>query len=79
MSSRASRRRRNSAATERINVYAAGIYIGASSHLVAVSEDRDEKPVREFAAYTADDGIDRGLLDRAGGGRPVVLKCLYPE
>jgi transposase len=39
---------------ERINVNAAGIDIGASSHFVAVPEDRDERPVREFAAYTAD-------------------------
>lgn len=54
MSSRASRRKRKSSAMERINLDAAGIDIGASSHFVAVPEDRDEKPVREFAAYTAD-------------------------
>lgn len=53
MSSRGSRRKRKSAAMERINVNAAGIDIGASSHFVAVPEDRDERPVREFAAYTA--------------------------
>jgi transposase len=39
---------------ERINLNAAGIDVGASSHFVAVPEDRDERPVREFAAYTAD-------------------------
>jgi transposase len=54
MSSRASRRKQKSAAMERINLDAAGIDIGASSHFVAVPEDRDERPVREFAAYTAD-------------------------
>ncbi len=54
MSSRSSRRKQKSSAMERINLDAAGIDIGASSHFVAVPEDRDEKPVREFAAYTAD-------------------------
>ena len=54
MSSRSSRRRKKSSAMERINLDAAGIDIGASSHFVAVPEDRDERPVREFAAYTAD-------------------------
>ena len=54
MSSRASRQKRKPSAMERINVDAAGIDIGASSHFVAVPEDRDERPVREFAAYTAD-------------------------
>jgi transposase len=33
---------------------AAGIDVGASSHFVAVPADRDDKPVREFAAFTAD-------------------------
>lgn len=54
MSSRSSRRKKKSSAMERINLDAAGIDIGASSHFVAVPEDRDERPVREFAAYTAD-------------------------
>jgi len=54
MSSRSSRRKRKSSAMERINLDAAGIDIGASSHFVAVPEDRDERPVREFAAYTVD-------------------------
>jgi transposase len=39
---------------ERINVDAAGIDVGASSHFVAVPEDRDGQPVREFAAYTTE-------------------------
>ena len=33
---------------------AAGIDIGGSSHFVAVSPDRDDEPVREFRAFTAD-------------------------
>ncbi len=33
---------------------ACGIDIGARSHFVAVPADRDEEPVREFAAFTAD-------------------------
>ena len=37
-----------------INLNAAGIDIGASSHFAAVPPDRSERPVREFAAYTAD-------------------------
>lgn len=54
MPSKRSQRKKKSAALERINVDAAGIDIGATSHFVAVPEDRDEKPVREFAAYTPD-------------------------
>jgi len=34
--------------------HAAGIDIGAESHYVAVPEDRDEQPVREFGAFTDD-------------------------
>ncbi len=33
---------------------AAGIDIGGSSHFVAVPADRDDEPVREFQAFTAD-------------------------
>lgn len=33
---------------------AAGIDIGASSHFVAVPDDRDERPVREFQTFTDD-------------------------
>jgi hypothetical protein len=33
---------------------AAGIDIGGSSHFVAVPADRDDLPVREFQAFTAD-------------------------
>jgi transposase len=42
------------AAMEQINVDAAGIDVGATSHFVAVPEDRDDQPVREFASYTED-------------------------
>ncbi|MCE4540797.1 IS110 family transposase [Pelomonas sp. P7] len=34
--------------------HAAGIDIGANSHFVAVPADRDDEPVREFRAFTAD-------------------------
>jgi transposase len=54
MGSSSSGRRRVSSAMERINHNAAGIDIGSASHFVAVPEDRDDQPVREFAAYTAD-------------------------
>src|SRR5436305_3949155 len=33
---------------------AAGIDVGATEHWVAVSEERDEEPVRRFGAFTAD-------------------------
>jgi transposase len=33
---------------------AAGIDVGASSHFVALPSERNEEPVREFAAFTAD-------------------------
>jgi transposase len=39
---------------ERLNWDAAGIDIGATSHFVAVPAGRDELPVREFPAFTAD-------------------------
>ena len=37
-----------------VNLNAGGIDVGASSHFVAVSADRAEPPVQEFAAFTAD-------------------------
>ena len=37
-----------------VNLNAAGIDVGATSHFVAVPQDRAEPPVREFAAFTAD-------------------------
>ena len=38
----------------RLNLNAAGIDVGASSHFVAVSEECADEPVREFEAYTAE-------------------------
>ena len=38
----------------RVNLNAAGIDVGASSHFVAVSESYAEEPVREFEAFTAE-------------------------
>lgn len=37
-----------------MHLNAAGIDIGSESHWVAVPEDRDEKPVREFRSFTQD-------------------------
>ena len=37
-----------------LNLNAAGIDVGASSHFVAVPVDRAEQPVREYEAFTAD-------------------------
>ena len=42
------------ASLQQVNLNAAAIDVGAESHFVAVPEDRDEQPVREFAAFTAD-------------------------
>lgn len=38
----------------RINPQAAGIDVGSASHWVAIDPSLDERPVREFAAYTSD-------------------------
>jgi len=48
---------RRSAPTEalpHINRNSAGIDVGSASHFVAVPADRDDHPVREFAAFTGD-------------------------
>ena len=37
-----------------LNLNAAGIDVGATSHYVAVPADRSEQPVREFEAFTTD-------------------------
>ena len=42
------------ASLQRINLNAAGIDVGGACHYVAVPEDRDAQPVREFAAFTGD-------------------------
>ena len=52
-----SRRGKSRAKTEglsQLNLNAAGIDVGASSHFVAVPVDRTEQPVQEFEAFTAD-------------------------
>lgn len=46
--------KRISAHLEKINLYAAGIDIGSSSHFVGVPEDLDDQPVREFSCFTGD-------------------------
>ncbi len=43
-----------SGALQRITPNAAGIDVGGASHFVAVPADRDDQPVREFAAFTGD-------------------------
>ena len=52
-----SHRRQSSAkpaGLSQLNLNAAGIDVGATSHFVAVPADRAEQPVREFEAFTAD-------------------------
>jgi transposase len=39
---------------QQINHNAAGIDVGGASHFVAVPEDRDAQPVREFSCFTGD-------------------------
>ena len=48
------RRERLPAELSQVNLNAAGIDVGATSHFVAVSAGRAEPPVQEFAAFTAD-------------------------
>ena len=47
-------RQRRTGHLSQVNLNAAGIDVGASSHFVAVPEDRWEQPVREFEAFTAE-------------------------
>ena len=39
---------------EQVNLYAAGIDIGSTSHFVAVPGELDDQPVREFSCFTGD-------------------------
>ena len=63
----------------RVNLNAAGIDVGATSHFVAVPADRAEQPVREFEAFTANlyrladwaDGVRGG--DRGHGVHRSLL------
>jgi hypothetical protein len=48
------RSRREQQILAKIHLNAAGIDVGSESHWVAVPEDRDEKPVREFRSFTPD-------------------------
>ena len=50
----AGERQRLPAELSQLNLNAAGIDVGATSHYVAVPADRSEQPVREFEAFTAD-------------------------
>ena len=57
----------------RVNLNAAGIDVGASSHFVAVSEASAEECVREFEAYTSElyrMAVKGGrITDHWGGGK----------
>lgn len=48
------RRNRETKFLERVHLNAAGIDVGSASHWVAVPEDRDDQPVREFKSFTPD-------------------------
>ena len=64
-------RRKSSAKPEglsQLNLNAAGIDVGATSHYVAVPADRAEPPVREYEAFTAD--LYRGLCPNLSRRRP---------
>jgi len=52
--SRRIRRKREAKFLERVHLNAAGVDIGSASHWVAVPEDRDDQPVREFKSFTPD-------------------------
>ncbi len=39
---------------KQVNLYAAGIDIGSTSHFVAVPPSLDDRPIREFSCFTAD-------------------------
>lgn len=62
MSNRSQPKQQHSARTQKritghlnkINLFAAGIDIGSKSHFVAVPEELDDQPVREFSCFTAD-------------------------
>ncbi len=49
---RSKRKAREQKFLERVHLNAAGIDIGSGSHWVAVPDDRDERPVREFKSFT---------------------------
>ena len=51
---RRNRRKQVAKFLEKVHLHAAGIDIGSASHWVAVPEDRDDQPVREFKSFTPD-------------------------
>ena len=73
-------KRRPSSPFSTINPYAAGIDIGATHHVVAVSADRDPTPVRACGAWSGREtqvpalrGLARRLrgLQRLGGAQSL--------
>ena len=48
------KKRRISQHLEQVNLYAAGIDIGSTSHYVSVPNELDDDPVREFLCFTGD-------------------------
>lgn len=52
--SKKSKKKRITKHLEQVNLYAAGIDIGSTSHYVAVPEDLDENCVQEFPCFTGD-------------------------
>ncbi len=47
-------KKRIAAHLEKINLFAAGIDIGSRSHFVAIPEELDDQPIREFNCFTGD-------------------------
>ena len=66
------RRVRLPAQLSQVNLDAAGIDVGASSHFVAVPQDRRDQPVREFEAFTADLYRLADWLSECGVGTVVM-------
>ena len=54
MKRKARNRKRLQEHLEQVNLYAAGIDIGSTSHYVAVPPSLDDQPVREFSCFTGD-------------------------
>ncbi len=68
------RGRREQQILDKIHLNAAGIDIGSESHWVAVPEDRDPSPVREFRSFTQDlhalaDWLEASGIDTVAAGR----------
>ena len=60
-----------------LNLNAAGIDVGATSHYVAVPADRAEPPVREYEAFTAD--LYRGLCPNLSRRRPPIARAPWGD